>query len=650
MIRSCLFSHGAPRRAGRAALGHRFFQGHKQSPRQRILNVSFKYRLFLPVLIGMVQLYCQAEPDSQRGLGVLKGSIVDAESGLPAACSVRIIDASGKTVVERESFTGGFRCGGRFTKQLPAGRTQVRITRGFETRAVEHEIELATGETREIKIQLERIVDLRRRGWYSGDSHVHMLHGERTLPVDFDFVALTAQAEDLQYLSLAQAWTIENATPEKLEQELTRRSKPDCVLTWNLEAPKNYYKGDAGRCLGHCWMLGTDGHISHGENLINLLLQASAHDYESEKPPYANFESHQLIHAQRGRVFYSHPARWWTGEWGGSGGYRKQERMRVSNMAVELPLDTLAGPTFDGLDVITGPGEFEANAMAFDLWCMLLNHGYRLADTASSDACFDRKGGAIPGVVRTYTYVGRSFSLSAVTQAVARGANFVTSGPLLLVAVDGQPPGSVFRSNKQQHTLQIQAWASGTDTQGLSRIELLRNGRVEQDILFTPLVPFFQTNLVWSAPEPCWCCVRVMGSDPQRQRAISGAFYFSNNNSFQLPSPVPAQVRVTLQDAETGKKLTGTVTEVTFLGPLQRSGKTHKVTGEGSLVFPAVMRLQAEAPGYQSQIQSPFLDNPELLGFITGLAAEDLLKWQTFERVRDFLAHTALRFNLRKKN
>jgi hypothetical protein len=125
-----------------------------------------------------------------------------------------------------------------------------------------------------------------------------------------------------------------------------------------------------------------------------MLMDASAWDYESQKPTYANFESHALIHQQGGAVFYTHPARWWTGAWGGQGGYPRQDRMRVSNMAVELPLDTILGPTFDGVDVITGPGEAEANEKAFALWAMLLNHGYRLAATGSSDACFDRTGGA----------------------------------------------------------------------------------------------------------------------------------------------------------------------------------------------------------------------------------------------------------------
>ena len=73
-----------------------------------------------------------------------------------------------------------------------------------------------------------------------------------------------ARAEDLQDLSLAQAWTLPDPTPERLAGELAARSRPDCALTWNLEAPKNYYRGDAGRCLGHCWMLGTRGRLPGG--------------------------------------------------------------------------------------------------------------------------------------------------------------------------------------------------------------------------------------------------------------------------------------------------------------------------------------------------------------------------------------------------
>jgi len=167
-----------------------------------------------------------------------------------------------------ESFLDGFRCAGQFEKRLPAGKTRVRVTRGFECAAEECVVTLSPDAASEVRLKLHRRVDLRRRGWYAGDSHDHMIHGERTIPVGFDSVALSARAEDLQYLSLAQAWTIERPTPESLAAELDSRSTPDCRLTWNLEAPKNYYRGDAGKCLGHCWNVAVRGRTPEGLNVI----------------------------------------------------------------------------------------------------------------------------------------------------------------------------------------------------------------------------------------------------------------------------------------------------------------------------------------------------------------------------------------------
>ena len=592
----------------------------------------------------------QAIAANTNQFGNLNGIVIDARTGKSSPCTVTIVDANGKRVVETESFSGGFRCDGHFTKRLPVGRTSLRVSRGFEVRAVEQTIEIPADQSVQVTIPLERIVDLRQRGWYGGDSHVHMNHGEKTIPTDFDYVALTARAEDLQYMSLAQSWTLENPTPERLEAELGSRSRPECLLTWNLEAPKNYYRGDAGRCLGHCWMLGVRGRTGEGVNVIDALLRASAHDYESEKPSYANFESHQLIHDQGGAVFYSHPARWWTGSWGGQSGYPRQERMRVSNMAVELPLDTLIGPTYDGLDLITGPAEFEANEMSFKLWCLLLNHGYRLAGTGSSDACFDRVGGGIPGVVRTYTYVGKDFSLPKVTRATAQGATFVSSGPLLLVTEEGRPPGSVFRADGKSRRLRIEAWPSGTDSQGLTRVELLRNGQPVLTNLFSPPVLSFKTNLPLADVESAWYCVRAYGCDPQRQRAISGAFYFESKDR-PVPSAVPCRVRVKLLDISTGEKMAGSVSEDSFYGTISHLGKKHPVRdGEAIVAIAGTTRLRAEASGYESQTLSPFLDNPGLLDFITGLSTEDLVNWETFERVRGLLGETTLTFHLRKRS
>jgi hypothetical protein len=585
---------------------------------------------------------CTAQPATLAGL------IKDASTGEPTPCTVSITDVHGRIVTENESFQSGFRCPGQFRKQLPPGKTRIRITRGFETKAVERDLNLAAGEEAKVEVSLVRLVDLRKRGWYSGDSHAHMLHGEKTVPVDFDFVALTARAQDLEYLSLAQSWILEHPTPEALNAELNARSRPDCFLTWNLEAPKNYYKGDAGRCLGHCWNLGVRGRTKEGRNVVQELLNASASDYESEKPTYANFESHSLIHEQGGAVFYTHPARWWLGSWGGKGGYPKQEQMRVSNMAVELPLDTLIGPTFDGLDVLTTSGEQAANAKAFEVWSLLLNHGYRLAATASSDACFDRPGGAVPGSARTYTFLPKGFSFSAVTSAMAAGNTFATTGPLQLVTLDSLPPGSVFASGSGQRTLAIEAWPPGDDPHGLSRVQILRNGSVVREFIPNLASGCFQTNVPIQESQTAWYSLRTFAGESQNRIAVSSAFYFTAKES-QPPKPVPARVRVKIIDARSGKPLSGTVTEVQFQGTIPRSRNRHVLpSGEGELLVPATTRLRAEAKGYAPCMLSPFLDCPPLVETVTQLSDSDLLDWRTFEKIRHQLSKIELVFRLQK--
>ena len=575
---------------------------------------------------------------------ILNGLIKDAVTGQPTACTVAITDANGKVIIESPSFQSGFRCAGQFRKTLPPGRTRVRVSRGFETKALTRELDLVAGAQADLELTLERVVDLRQRGWYSGDSHVHMLHGEKTVPVNFDFIALTAQAEDLQFMSLAQSWDLADPTPEALAAELNPRSRPNCVLTWNLEAPKNYYKGDAGRCLGHCWNFGAHGRTEDGRDVIHELLQASAWDYESEKPTYANFESHRLIHEEGGAVFYTHPARWWWGSWGGQGGYPRVERMRVSNMAVELPLDTLVGPTFDGVDLLTTSGEQAANAKAFTLWAMLLNHGYRLAATASSDACFDRPGGGVPGGTRTYAFLPKGFSIPETVRAMAGGRTFATTGPLLVAAMDGNPPGSVCEPGDREHGLSIEAWGSGDDPHGLVKVEILRNGEVFRTFGLNAGTGFFQTNVLIRQASPGWYCARAF--EAEGRKAITSAFYFANKNQHP-PPPVPAGVHVVMVGADSGRPLAGRVTELVYEGTIGVPGKWHSIKhGEGHLTVPGTVRLCAESPGYRPLILSPFLDSPEIVATVTGLNDSDLLDWKTFDRLRDQLGRIELVFRM----
>lgn len=603
--------------------------------------------MFWPAVMAFSLAVLAARAGETPAEAVLSGVVTDAGTGRPVACTVRITDSRGGVVTESAHFREGFRCGGSFRKTLPPGRTRVRVTRGFETARAEREVLLTAGQETQLVFALQRRVDLRARGWYAADSHVHMVHGERALPVDLDFVALTARAEDLHGLTLCQDWSLPDTSPEALTRELDRRSTPDCRLAWGMEMPKNYYRGDAGRCIGHCWLLSARGRTEDGRDVIALLSDASAADYESGKPSFANFESHRLIRDQDGAVFYSHPLRWWMGPWGGQGGYPRVERMRVSNLAVELPLDTVIGPTYDGLDVLTTAGEQEANTKAFALWALLLNHGYRLAATASSDACFDRPGGAVPGAARTYTFLPDGFTWDGLARATAAGRTFVTTGPLLLASLDGEPPGTVRPADGQPRTLRIEAWAAGQETDGLRAVEILRNGVVAQQIDLKPAAVYVQTNLVLREMETAWYCARATG-DSAGRRASTGAFFFDRTPHVPR-APASAQVRVRVVDASSGAPLPATLTEIAYRATLPQPGRQHRTEGGAAVVtIPATVRLRAGAPGYASLVLSPLFDFAPLREAVTRLEAGDLLDWRTFERMRSLLEEVELTFALKK--
>ena len=176
----------------------------------------------------------------------LRGRVLDAETGRPLPCTVTIRGADGKIVADHPSFRGGIRSSGVFEKQVAAGRVTITVSRGFDYVAREQEIELRDGETREIEFRLERRTPLRALGWYAGDNHDHMIHGERTIEVDFDYVALAARAEGLDYLSVTNHWNSPDVSPEAMDRACARASAPDFLLMWNLEAPEELLEG---RCV-----------------------------------------------------------------------------------------------------------------------------------------------------------------------------------------------------------------------------------------------------------------------------------------------------------------------------------------------------------------------------------------------------------------
>ena len=558
------------------------------------------------------------------------GRVTDARTGRVIPCTVAIRTSDGHVLTNHPSFRGGMRTPGTFDAEAPAGVTTVRVTRGFDYEPAEQKFVLAAGERRELRFALRRRSPLSRVGWVAGDSHVHMIHGERTIIVTFEDVALAARAEGLDYLSLCQRWNLPEETPEAIQAACRRASSPDFTLAWNLEAPKNYWRGDVAHCAGHGWTLGMRGRTPDGRNAIAELLELSAWDYESDKPPVPNFESHALIHALGGIVSYTHPHRWHIGTWGGRGIYPVDERHFISNLAQELPFDTVTGPTYDMLDIMMQPRETEVNRRAQELWFTLLNHGYRLPATTSSDTTFDNPGGGVPGRVRVYTRTGGDAAPSAVAAAVKAGRNFVSSGPLLLLEIGGRQVGDVVRAPARMQGV-ARAW-------GAVKVEIVRNGAVIHTLAGEG--GRFPVN----EPGTAWYIARCYGP-AEGDVAVTNPIYFEGAD-YRAPAAAPARVTATVED-ESGRPLSGVCEVIRMVG--KDAVKLSEVRFEGgrlALTCPATARLRVRAPGHAAVTRSIFMDYAPLLDTMLEMRAEALSDWATYEKIRALLGAVRLDFRL----
>ena len=578
---------------------------------------------------------------------ILRGRVVDAETGQPIACTVTVRAADGKIVTGHPSFRGGFRAEGTFEKAVPAGKLRVTVSRGFDYGAAEESMEARDGEARTLDIRLQRRTPLRKLGWVTGDSHVHMIHGEQTVTIDFPFAALSARAEGLDYMALAQQWNVPRVTPEDLDSACRRLGTGDFTLTWNLEAPKNFWRGDVSHCAGHGWTVGMRGRTAGGGNAIEELLSMSAWDYESEKPPFPNFEIQALVHSLGGIVSYTHPHRWWSAKWGGKGIFPVEPDKFISNLAQELPFDTVAGPTYDMIDILMQTHEREVNRKGLALWFMLLNHGYRIAATGSSDATFDNPGGGIPGVIRVYTRVDGQPTLERIASAMKQGRNFVTSGPLARFQLGSHEVGDVVPLDgpKKLHG-RMQAWASGKAGEHLSKVELIRNGEVVRQ--FDTEDPVFETSFDVEERETAWYLVRCYGSG-DTQVAITNPIYFQSP-SYRAPVAEAAQVAGVVTDAETGKPLDGIAEVLEFVGrtPVRHSEVAFR-NGRLELQAPATARIRVRVDGYEPSLKSIFMDYQPLLSMMLDMRSEQLGEWSTFEKTRQLLRNVSLQFRMAKR-
>ncbi len=395
------------------------------------------------------------DPAGRRSVEVLpvarvpvEVQIVDRTTGQPVPGRVRFTAVDGRylpPVGHRDEVNPGFYedtggdlvlgsstyayVPGRFSIELPVGAVDVEVVGGFDRAPYRARLEVETSTSR-LELPLDRTIDLHAGRWVTADTHVHFLAPSTAL--------LQAAAEDVDLVNLlATQW--------------------GDLFTNVTDLPWGSMADPSGRRLV---VVGTENR----QNMLGHLALLGAHrpvqPFASGGPPEGRMAGQLTVLLAD-----------WADRCRAAGGLVVAAHFPLPY--AEIAADIVAGK-IDALETqALSPGLDDPSVLE---WYRFLNLGYRLPIVAGTD----KMSAEVPiGAVRTYGHLltDEALTFDAWAAAVRAGRTFVTSGPILELAVDGHEPGDVIRLGSDGGRLEVSARARAAQPV-IAELELIVNGRV----------------------------------------------------------------------------------------------------------------------------------------------------------------------------
>ncbi|MFC1608007.1 SUMF1/EgtB/PvdO family nonheme iron enzyme [Candidatus Latescibacterota bacterium] len=391
----------------------------------------------------------------------------DSDTADIIPCRVTIIDSLGQywglngQIKSKRTF---FHTPGDTLVTLPPGDYKADIARGLEYTPVSDRLftvsETEKPESLTVEIPIKRWIHMKELGWYSCDNEVH---AEESL--DPRGIYTVQLGEDLNILNFT-------ALGEGLR-------------TWDYqfwrEDPFPFSQPFYPMVIGEEWRSGAwqnhmvvMGHPRRLSTYGNGFFHRKDCPIKYSYPPA--IAACDEVHAMGGIVMPCHPFQTykpWT---------ETMSNPTERYAAYELPVDMALGKV-DGMSVYTFN---QADTWNRFVWYKLLNCGFRLAPYAGTDVITfkavdlpNRSWGAIPGRVRSYTYIpyqNDELNFRDWMGESVKGRSFVSSGAMVFFAVNGEIPGTelTLRSVDGDSTVSVSADARWMG--GITSISVIVNG------------------------------------------------------------------------------------------------------------------------------------------------------------------------------
>ncbi|HWB00019.1 MAG TPA: CehA/McbA family metallohydrolase [Pirellulales bacterium] len=429
---------------------------------------------------GKPQVY--ASDDAAR----LRVRVVDHATQRPTFCRVNVVGADGNYYEPRENPLANwslFRAGNRLTKgpfryygwffystgefevTVPPGATRLELWKGFEFEPVTETVQALPQRSTDVKMELTRVAPLAGEGYHSGDTHIHLPR----VTADDDQRALDLiAAEDLEYGYILSAndggsyvgdWRDQRMAPQRVQgrQAIVERGG------YTIAAGQEYVT----RSYGHL-----------GTVLQSATLLAGQTVDPNRWPPLGvmGLEARTL----GGYSINLH---------GGNGG--------------EVYID-FAQQATDGVELLQFA---EYRGIGLEGWYHMLGAGFRFAAFGASDYPVCR----VLGDCRTYAHTSGEHDPVAWARAAAEGRSFITTGPLLLLEVDGHRPGdTIDRPANARERLQAKVRVR-SPAAAIDYVELIANGKSVERRRIAPreAKDWFTLEAAIDAAEPVWIAAKA---------------------------------------------------------------------------------------------------------------------------------------------
>jgi Tol biopolymer transport system component len=379
----------------------------------------------------------------KRTMGKLRVRVIDAATGQPLRSRVHLNASDGRAYAPTESWFRAdwlmfdhmdqdgeyhyFHTDGDFEIDLPPGRTSIAASKGFEHMPVRKEVTVAANQTAELTLPMKRIADMAARGWWDGNNHFHMNYAGVYFNTPERLMA-QAEAEDIHVLN-----NLICNKEQRIPDIAHFTGAPDKVSTNTrvLFHSQEYHPP----FWGHATFLNLKKHI-----VIPDYVGYQNTIVDSIYP--TNTTAFRVAREQGGLAGYAH----------GAG----------AHFAVDLALDNVdfvEANTLSGMEPL------------YRAW----NCGYKVVASAGEDAFPNFYRSYILGSNRVYVRSGPKLDYDKWIADFRAGRSFVTSGPLVLLKVNGKEPGDEIRLPAGSHTVWVEVEVNSITP--VESIEVMHNGR-----------------------------------------------------------------------------------------------------------------------------------------------------------------------------